>query len=150
MSNMPAVPPEPNRPEVRIGTPEREAVIEQLNAAFSEGRLELVEFEDRVGRAYVAKFASELAPLTADLPAPTASSAPARKTFSFQPTASERGWAGMAVVLIAIWAVSCIASGELRFFWPIFPVGIWGAILLAQRITGGHRDGEPDDKTDDA
>lgn len=56
--------------EIRLSDADREAVITQLREATDEGRISLLEFEERSGLAYRAQFASDLAPLTADLPQP--------------------------------------------------------------------------------
>lgn len=56
------------RDQIRAGNDDREKVVKQLNDAFSEGRLELSELEERVSAAYAAKTIGELRPLTADLP----------------------------------------------------------------------------------
>jgi hypothetical protein len=56
------------RDQIRAGNDDREKVVKQLNDAFSEGRLELSELEERVSAAYGAKTVGELRPLTADLP----------------------------------------------------------------------------------
>jgi len=53
---------------LRAGNTEREQVVQRLNRAFGEGRLELTELEERVAQAYAAKTLGELRPLTADLP----------------------------------------------------------------------------------
>jgi len=59
------------RDALRAGTAEREQVVQRLNRAFSEGRLELGELEERVAQVYAAKTIGELRPLTADLPPET-------------------------------------------------------------------------------
>jgi hypothetical protein len=59
------------RDAIRAGNAEREQVVQRLNRAFGEGRLELVELEERVAQAYAAKTLGELRPLTADLPPET-------------------------------------------------------------------------------
>jgi hypothetical protein len=56
---------------MRAGNAEREQVVQRLNRAFSEGRLELAELEERVAQAYAAKTLGELWPLTVDLPPET-------------------------------------------------------------------------------
>lgn len=56
------------RPEMRVSDAERNHVVEKLNQAVGEGRLTLVEFEDRVGGVLAARTHHELAPFTADLP----------------------------------------------------------------------------------
>jgi hypothetical protein len=146
--------PEPPRPEsrlpsVRVGDAEREEVVARLQAALAEGRLELHEFEERSTAAYAAKTEQELLPLTADLPAnvgltPKTPAVPSTAEVTAQRrrrllTGAELGWVRTAVILTAIWAVSSVAAHQLTPFWPIFPIGIWGAVLLAQRLTGGHR-----------
>lgn len=47
---------------------ERQAVVDHLRAATSEGRLSLDEFEERVGLVLGSQTHAELAPVTADLP----------------------------------------------------------------------------------
>lgn len=55
-------------PAVRVGTAEREQAAEALGRHFAAGRLDLDEYDDRVGRAYAAKTTDELTILFADLP----------------------------------------------------------------------------------
>jgi len=65
---------QPHEPEllparqVRISDNERNVVIDQLQRATGEGRLTLVEFEDRARQVYAAQFSADLAPITSDLP----------------------------------------------------------------------------------
>jgi hypothetical protein len=54
---------------MRAADADREAVAERLRIAASEGRLELWELDDRLGRAYCAKTYGDLETLVADLPA---------------------------------------------------------------------------------
>lgn len=65
------------RDQIRAGTADRERVVQKLNEAFGEGRLDLGELEERVSAAYAAKTLGELTPLTADLPNAGAPSTPA-------------------------------------------------------------------------
>lgn len=58
--------------ELRIGHAERERAVEQLKTAFTEGRLEQVELEERVGQVVAARTQDDLRPLLADLPVPAA------------------------------------------------------------------------------
>jgi uncharacterized protein DUF1707/cell wall-active antibiotic response 4TMS protein YvqF len=57
---------------VRVSDAEREAVVERLNAATSEGRLTLEEFGDRVAEALAARTRGDLNRVVVDLPAPAA------------------------------------------------------------------------------
>jgi len=59
--------------ELRASNADREAVVQRLNTAFSEGRLDLAELDERVAKAYAAKTLGDLRGLTIDLPAGSAS-----------------------------------------------------------------------------
>ncbi len=56
--------------ELRIGTREREDAVQLLGDHFAEGRLQVDEYEDRVGQAVGARTRGDLRPLFRDLPAP--------------------------------------------------------------------------------
>ena len=54
-------------------------------------------------------------------------------------------WLGGAVVLTAAWGMSNAAVGELGFYWPVYPLVIWAAVLLASAMWGdGRRVGRSD------
>jgi hypothetical protein len=71
---------EPGRPgpsgEVRASDAEREAVVERLRVATTEGRLTFGELSERTEAAYTATTRGELARITADLPAAADPAAP--------------------------------------------------------------------------
>jgi hypothetical protein len=54
---------------IRASTADKERAIDVLKVAFTEGRLTQEECEQRAGQAFSARTYSELAVLTADLPA---------------------------------------------------------------------------------
>jgi len=56
------------QPEVRVGTAEREAAQSKLNEHFSQGRLEVPEFEERSSLVAGARTRSELDTVFHDLP----------------------------------------------------------------------------------
>lgn len=58
--------------QVRASDAERDAVVERLNSATSEGRLTLDEFSDRVAGALAARTRGDLDRLVRDLPSPSA------------------------------------------------------------------------------
>ena len=77
--NRPATP-EP--PPVRASDAEREQVAEVVRQAVSDGRLTIVEGDERLRDAYAARFRRDLTPVTADLgpvPAPSGDTDPARR-----------------------------------------------------------------------
>jgi len=62
---------EPIEPDaLRVGTQEREDAVKILGEHFSDGRLPIEEYEERVGMAVEARTRGDLRPLFRDLPAP--------------------------------------------------------------------------------
>src|SRR5271169_3695762 len=62
---MPADP--PSSPALRASDADRDRVIELLRAAVADGRLDPVEFDQRLDAALAARTIDALVPLTADL-----------------------------------------------------------------------------------
>jgi hypothetical protein len=54
--------------DMRASDAERAAAVEILQTAVGEGRITMVEFEERAQAAFVARTRAELDVLTADLP----------------------------------------------------------------------------------
>ncbi|TFV85719.1 DUF1707 domain-containing protein [Blastococcus sp. CT_GayMR16] len=149
-------------PHLRAADADRAAVATVLGRHMADGRLTVDEYDERLARAYAARTYGELAELTADLPntaRPTAAtSAPAQPPAPFRgpagacgpmagpwawgghPHAAWRSWLSTAVIVVAIWAISSIAASSFLYFWPIWVIGPWGAVLLAQTLTGGRDD----------
>ncbi len=79
--------------EHRVSDADRDAVVERLRTASGEGRITLDEFEERTELALVAKFPSELAELTADLPVSRPSaSVRSVETMRAEPVRKQRRW----------------------------------------------------------
>ena len=74
------------RRAVRASDRERDAVVQRVQQAFAEGRLDDAEFDERMRAALTARTHADLDLLLADLPAETA--APARRP---QPPGGCRG-----------------------------------------------------------
>lgn len=134
-------------PSVRASDAERSSTVEWLKLAHEEGRLSLVEYDERLQQAYAAVVRADLDKLTVDLPRIDRSDLPAvradRETEAKQEAKAEwyqewRSWAGTSVLLIGVWGIICLAAGELTFFWPMFPVGIWGLVLLTSSFDGSR------------
>lgn len=127
----------------RASDADRETVAGDLRDAFSEGRLDYEEYESRLDEVWQAKTYGELDRLTADLPQPLerrkAAAEQERRRKEVQDYLGEwKSWLGVAVVLIALWGITSLSSGELNDFWPVWPLGIWAAILLAQAFWPGN------------
>jgi hypothetical protein len=48
-------------------------------------------------------------------------------------------WLTTALIVTTIWLITSLSAGALLFFWPIWVIGPWGAVLLAQTLSGGGR-----------
>ncbi|QXJ26266.1 DUF1707 domain-containing protein [Actinomadura graeca] len=124
---------------VRASDGDRDGAVQALGEALAEGALDTAEYGRRLGRALAAVTRADLDALTADLPASRAAhdrAAAARRAARAE--ADEREWwnewahwAGAAAIMTVIWGVTSLSEGEWRFFWPVFPLGVWAAILLA-------------------
>lgn len=137
-------------PHLRAADADRTALAEVLGRHMAAGRLTVTEYEERLTRAYAARTYGELAELTADLPstppaparaAPAARDAgPARwgaHGWHGADPGDWRSWASTAAIVLTIWAVTSLASWEFLYFWPIWVIGPWGAVLLVQSLARG-------------
>lgn len=146
MNDLPA-----RRPEQRAADSDRDVVAEDLRDAFGEGRLDSDEYERRLQAVWEARTYGELDRLTADLPQPLQREERQAQEVQQQAVAERKKrelreyldewqtWLGASVIMIAIWGFSSISAGELRNFWPLWPIGIWGVILLAAGFGGDKK-----------
>jgi hypothetical protein len=133
--------------QLRVGDAERGRVAEQLASAHAEGRLTLAEYDERVRAAHGAVVSADLAPLTADLPAPASRTVDAvgaedrgARRAGRQAAALRRAvavWAAVSVLNLVIWVAVSVGTGGVVAPWWIWVAGPWGAALalgaLAQR-----------------
>ena len=70
----------PARPDLRVSDAERDAVVTELGEHFQQGRLDQVEFDERVTQALAARTESDLRALLADLPPTREAPAPQPRT----------------------------------------------------------------------
>jgi Domain of unknown function (DUF1707) len=148
-------------PHLRAADTDRAAVADQLGEHMAAGRLTVAEYDERLARTYAARTYGELAEITADLPVPTttqpASPAPAVHSGATRGCGAGAAWGGWtggqtrraawaswlatSVIVLTIWLATSIAAGDLLYPWPVWVIGPWGAVLLAQSITGRGDDG---------
>jgi len=162
-------------PHLRAADADRAAVAEVLGAHMSAGRLTVDEYDDRLSRTYAARTYGELAELTADLPTadrpPTVRSEPvptARPAVGgCGGPGAVHGWAGnwghwgstaagvraawaswltTAVIVVGIWALTSLGSGDWIYPWPVWVIGPWGVVLLAQTLGAGRHPGRDRDR----
>jgi hypothetical protein len=111
------------RPDLRASDAEREATVERLRIAASEGRLEPEELEERLTATYAARWRSELDALTADV-TPPAPAPPPRPLFMVRPRRTTNRLAVLSLVsalLFVAWfgpaaAVAAIVLGHMAMY----------------------------------
>ncbi|MEU2347708.1 DUF1707 domain-containing protein [Modestobacter sp. NPDC049651] len=143
-------------PHLRAADADRAAVAEALGRAMTSGRLSVEEYDDRLTRTWAARTYGELTPLTADLPdqprpaavpVPAPAPAPAHGgevcTGGSGNVHAWRSWAATSLIVITVWLVTMIASQQFIYPWPVWVVGPWGVVLLAQRVRGDRPDDGP-------
>jgi hypothetical protein len=148
---------------LRASDADRQQVADRLRAALDEGRLTLLEYDERLGAAYGALTYGELAKVTHDLPdaaappdllpasgpagpVPTdaASRAPAPQQPAQPPGRARayliqqgRGWLGGAVITNGIWAAT--SGFDWHSYWPGIVLPIWAVAIVGGMISGNHR-----------
>jgi hypothetical protein len=134
--------------DLRAGDADREVVLERLQAAQAEGRLDLEEFDERVAATLAARTYGELAAVTADLPGGPPSvrplgAPPPRAPASAAPGQAPQGdglrrsvtaWAAATLLLMAIWVVAGLTTGVFAYPWWIWVAAPTGVLLLAGRL----------------
>lgn len=121
-------------PDVRVGTAEREQAAAALGEHFAAGRLDVTEYDDRVGRAYAAKTAGELAVLFGDLPRPQP---PAPQILTPPPVVAPQRSLPLAPIGAAMILVFGIGFAVATHFFPffLFPV-LFFAFIRGRRGYG--------------
>lgn len=149
--------PEHAQDHLRAGDADRQRVADRLRQALDEGRLTVLEYDERLRAAYAALTYGELTEVTSDLPAPAPASAStpvrsadarAAEAGSATPPGSAkaylvrqgRAWLGGAVVTNGIWAAT---SGlDWHHYWPGVVLPIWAVGVAAKLISGKYREDE--------
>ena len=143
-------------PHLRAGDADRAAVATLLGRHMAEGRLTVAEYDERVARAYAARTYGDLGELTADLPAidgsrpvepirrgpaPVHACGPMTgpRARGGDPRSAWGAWRRTAIIVLSIWAISSIVAAQFIYFWPVWVVGPWGAVLLAHTVGGAGR-----------
>jgi hypothetical protein len=136
------------RPDMRVSDRDRQAAAERLRLAMGEGRLDLVEYDDRLAKAYAAVTYADLEPLFTDLPPasamvpveppPSPVAGPARAprpvpSAARMPTALKvlwTVWVAVVSINVTVWLLVSLGNGDLEYFWPMW-LAVPGAALFA-------------------
>ncbi|MGW5917796.1 DUF1707 SHOCT-like domain-containing protein [Nocardia fluminea] len=130
-------------PGTRASDAERNAIVAQLSTHLADGRLDLNEYDLRVAKVYATTTRDELAVVLSDLPALTKqqqTDAPVERKSGTRFPVWQRieagSWLGVSVIVLVIWGLISLTAGELTYFWPMWVIGPWGAVLVFRVITG--------------
>ncbi|MFC9963703.1 DUF1707 SHOCT-like domain-containing protein [Nocardia ignorata] len=127
-------------PGTRASDAERNAIVAQLSTHLADGRLDLAEYDQRVAKVYATTTRDDLALVLSDLPAlPDKQPATPPKQAPRIPVWQriEAGsWLGVSIIVLVIWGLISLTAGELTYFWPMWVIGPWGAVLLFRVVTG--------------
>jgi hypothetical protein len=134
------------RPDLRVSDRDRQAAAERLRLALGEGRLDLLEYDDRLAKAYAAVTYGDLEPLFADLPpasamvapqpAPSLVVQPPRRpvpSAARLPTALKvlwTIWVAVVSINLTVWLLVSLGNGDPDYFWPMWLL-VPGAALFA-------------------
>ncbi|GAA3829290.1 DUF1707 domain-containing protein [Sphaerisporangium flaviroseum] len=146
--------------EVRVSDSDREEAAERLGSAVTEGRLNLQEYDDRLGRAYQSVTYGDLEDLFVDLPRSGSGAAAPRETApgsTSRPKATPSGaestlgalgsygflgtlprwlrvlwtiWLAKVAINLTVWALVSVSDATVAYFWPVWVIGPPGALLL--------------------
>ena len=153
------------RREMRVSDAERQAIVDRLRVAMDEGRLDLTEYDGRLGAAYSAVTYGDLDPLVADLPAAALAPSPglAVRTGATAPApVLSPGvvgdmhvalkvlwtvWAAVVGINVTVWLLVSLSSGEPVYFWPMWllvpGVVLTGATVGVHELRSRRRDAHP-------
>ncbi len=120
---------------------DRAEAASHVRHAHDAGHVSLDELHARLDAIYRARTLGELTTVTCDCPAAAAAlqPGPPPKRHRLQLWI----WLAGSLALVAAWLGSCVAAREVLPFWPVVPIGVWSAFLVAGWLVGVRDDGDP-------
>ncbi len=108
--------------DIRIGDADRNVVIERLQVAYAEGRIDTAELEERLELAHRARSRSDLVTIVADLPGelptlPVNASPPVNIFGRIQPELARAAPLLFAPIICTLIYLMTIPGG---YFWPMW------------------------------
>ena len=125
--------------DMRIGDTERNLVVERLQSALGEGRLDITEFDERLAAVYAARTVGDLQPLTADLPAATR---PLRRRSRWTRPPRPGGTGSASGTATSMHATGRVAAGTAT---STAVVGLRRVVVLGLAGVGDRGRGQPGD-----
>ena len=132
---------------VRASDRDREEIVQLLGEHAAAGRLSMVEFEERVAAVYAVTVLADLDRLLVDLPVVRSDRRTGRPAGRSRAARARSGlahghvqlrtWLFVSVLCTVIWAATSLASTTVLYFWPVWVVGPWGAVIFSRMFGGG-------------
>lgn len=123
----------------RASNAERETVVRQLGRHMADGRIDAAEYDQRVAQVYATTIRDDLRSVLSDLPELAKDAAvPAgpRPRIPIWQRIEGGTWLGVSVLVLVIWAAISVGVGAFTYFWPMWVIGPWGAVLAFRVLTG--------------
>ncbi|MBF6202936.1 DUF1707 domain-containing protein [Streptomyces gardneri] len=124
---------------IRASNAERDAVVRLLGRHMADGRIELPEYDQRVAQVYATTDRDDLRSVLSDLPelgkdAAAPASAPPR--IPIWQRIEGGTWLAVSVLVLVIWGAISLGVGAFTYFWPMWVIGPWGAVLAFRMVAG--------------
>ncbi|WP_040811024.1 DUF1707 SHOCT-like domain-containing protein [Nocardia concava] len=123
----------------RASDTERAHIADLLGRHLAEGRLDLAEYNDRLTQVYATTTREDLQLVLQDLPKLSKAVAPqsvSRTRFPIWQQIEGSAWLGVSLLCLFIWAAISLAATEFTYFWPVWVIVPWGAVLAFRAVMG--------------
>ncbi|WP_040780695.1 DUF1707 SHOCT-like domain-containing protein [Nocardia pneumoniae] len=124
---------------IRASNAERETVVRLLGRHMADGRIDAAEYDQRVAQVYATTSRDDLRLVLSDLPEfakDAAEPATPRPRIPIWQRIEGGTWLGVSVLVLVIWAAISLGVGAFTYFWPMWVIGPWGAVLAFRVLTG--------------
>lgn len=134
--------------DLRAGDSDRETARQILTEAYAEGRIDRDEYDQRLDGALQAHHLGQLVPILNDIPLapaqqlsrpqPPAARTPAKRP----PRPAQHGAIKTAIFVVVVtnlvWLWVSISSGQLTYYWPMWP--LLGMVIMLLAVFVFQRD----------
>lgn len=132
--------------DMRAGDSDRDTAREILTEAYAEGRIDRLEYDQRIESALQAHHLGQLVPILNDISITPVGQRPMQPQAPVQPDSPARpaqrssddgrkGAVRTAVFVVGVtnlvWLMVSITSGQLTYYWPMWPALGMAIMLLA-------------------
>jgi hypothetical protein len=137
---------------MRVSDGERQVAVDRLRSALNDGRLDLLEYDNRLLAAYQAVTYADLDRLFTDLPSTAAAAAgsaiaPAAASGARAPVRAPAGflhlplplkilwsiWVAVVGINVTVWLLVSLGASDPHYFWPMW-LAVPGVALLGVSV----------------